>query len=182
MDPQPVSQYEALARYNTWMNQRLYAITADLSDEERTRDVGAFFRSVEGTLNHLLLTDRAWLGRFTDNPAIYQSLDADGQVIPVKSLADKLYGNFSVLTKERKRTDADIERWASGLTAEQLASSIRYRTTDGTEREHPLWWATTHFFNHQTHHRGQLTALLYQLGHDPGVTDLIALMFSKAKS
>ena len=170
-----VANYTGLARYNTWMNTRLYDVAAALPDEARWRDLGAFFRSVHGTLNHLLLTDRAWLGRFTHDPAISESRDADGRPIAVGSLDQELYADFAVLRRERERTDRAIEAWTGGLDDAALAAPLRYRTSAGVACDHPLWWAVTHFFNHQTHHRGQVTTLLKQLGHDPGVTDLIAL-------
>src|SRR5438094_8747613 len=71
--------YWTMARYKRLMNERLYAVAGKLSDEERKRDLGAFFRSVHGTLNHLLLADRAWLGRFTHERAVFESLDAEGR-------------------------------------------------------------------------------------------------------
>ena len=172
-----VEQYRGLARYNRWMNDRLYALCATIPDEERKCDRGAFFRSVHGTLNHLLLTDRAWLGRFTRDPAIAESRDADGALIASTGKLDQeLYADFATLRAERGKTDAAIEAFAATLTEERLAANLAYRTTKGTPHEHPLWWAVTHFFNHQTHHRGQLTTLLKQLGYDPGVTDLVFLL------
>jgi len=171
------AQYRALARYNTWMNERLYAVSATLPDEVRKEDRGAFFRSIHGTLNHLLLTDRAWLGRFTRDPALAQSRDAGGQPIAYTGkLNQELYADFTLLRHERTATDAAIEGWARDLTSERLAAPFAYRSSDGRQHEHPLWWAVGHFFNHQTHHRGQLTTLLMQLGRDPGVTDLVALL------
>jgi len=174
-----VQQYGALARYNRWMNERLYGLCAALPDEERKRDRGAFFRSIHGTLNHLLLTDRAWLGRFTRDRAVSESVDAEGRVIVLTGRHDQeLYADFERLRRERERTDAAIEAWVATLDVEKVAGSFSYRTMRGERQEHPLWCAVTHFFNHQTHHRGQLTTLLSQAGVDPGVTDLIALMRS----
>ena len=143
------AQYHALARYNTWMNARLYALCATLPDEVRKEDRGAFFRSIHGTLNRIAYTGK---------------------------LDQELYADFTLLRRERATTDAAIEAWAAGLTAEHLAAPFSYRSSAGQRYDHPLWWAVTHFFNHQTHHRGQLTTLLMQLGHDPGVTDLVALL------
>ena len=172
-----VDHYHALARYNTWMNDRLYAVCATLPDAERRRDRGAFFRSIHGTLNHLLLADRAWLGRFTGDRALAGSRDAEGRPIPFTGRLDQeLYADFDLLRRERARTDVAIEAWAAGLDETRLAGRLAYRTSKGEQCEHPLWWAALHFFNHQTHHRGQLTTLLMQLGHDPGVTDLIVLL------
>jgi uncharacterized damage-inducible protein DinB len=170
-------QYAGFARYNAWMNDKLYAAAAALTDEQRRRDLGAFFRSVHGTLGHLLLTDRAWLGRFTRDRTLSESRDAAGNPIALTGRLDQeLYADFDALRRERARTDADIVRWIGGLDEAALAAPLRYRTTAGIQHEHPLWWAVTHFFNHQTHHRGQVTALLKQLGVDPGVTDMIALL------
>ena len=171
------AQYQALARYNTWMNERLYALCATLPDEVRKEDRGAFFRSVHGTLNHLLLTDRAWLGRFTRDAALAQSRDGNGNPIAYTGKLDQeVYADFALLRRERATTDAAIEAWAAGLTAEHLAAPFSYRASAGQRYDHPLWWAVIHFFNHQTHHRGQLTTLLTQLGHDSGVTDLVSLL------
>jgi uncharacterized damage-inducible protein DinB len=161
------------------MNERLYALCATLPDAERKRDRGAFFRSVHGTLNHLLLTDRVWLGRFTRDRALSESRDADGNPIALTGRHDQeLYDDFDLLRRERARTDAAIEAWARTLDAARLAAPFSYRNMKGDPQEHPLWWAVTHFFNHQTHHRGQLTTLLSQQGLDPGVTDLIVLLRS----
>jgi uncharacterized damage-inducible protein DinB len=176
-----VGPYRAFARYNRWMNERLYALCATLGDDERKHDRGAFFRSIHGTLNHLVLTDRAWLWRFTHDPGLAESRGADGQPIALTGRLDQeLYGDFDELRRERARTDAGIEAWVATLDAGRLAAPIAYSTTRGERCEHPLWWALTHFFNHQTHHRGQLTTLLCQLGHDPGVTDMIVLLRSEA--
>ena len=174
------TQYRAFARYNAWMNERLYAAAATLSDEERKRPRGAFFGSIHGTLSHLLLTDRAWLGRFTGDRAIAESRDAEGRPIAMTGRLDQeLYADFVLLRRERGRTDADITAWVATLGGARLAAPLAYRTTAGMPQEHPLWWAVTHFFNHQTHHRGQVTTLLFQAGVDPGVTDMIALLRSE---
>ena len=150
--------------YNRWMNERLYDCCSRLSDEERKRDAGAFFKSIHGTLNHLLLADRIWLGRFTGKPFV------------VKSLDQELYSDFTQLRSERKATDAAIADWSSALAEADLAAELSYMSVDNPKpRRSPLWLAVTHFFNHQTHHRGQLTTLLAQRIIDPGVTDLIWL-------
>ena len=172
-----IDHYQTMARYNRLMNEKLYAVASEVSDEERKRDLGAFFRSVHGTLNHLLLADRAWLGRLTHDRAVFESLDAEGRPITLTGALDQeLYADFATLRRERARTDAAIGAFAERLTPERLAAPFTYRTRTGERCEHPLWWAVSHFFNHQTHHRGQVTTLLFQLGHDPGVTDLIAFL------
>lgn len=153
-----------LAQYNRWINERLYELCSRLSDEERKRDVGAFFKSIHGTLNHLLLGDRVWLGRFLGEP------------FAVTSLAQELYSDFTQLRTERSKTDAKIVDWAGTLTEANLAGELSYISVINPRPcRYPLWFAVGHFFNHQTHHRGQLTTLLSQCGVDPGITDLIWL-------
>jgi len=155
-------QARTMAAYNRWMNEKLYAVCAELSDDERKADVGAFFRSVHGTLNHLLLGDRVWLGRFIGEPFTVSRLDQE------------LYSEFEELRAERAKTDAAIERWAAALTDEALGAKIEYRSIFKPQPlTDDLWVCVTHFFNHQTHHRGQLTTLLAQAGKDYGVTDLM---------
>ncbi len=159
-----VQQVRTLAAYNRWMNRRLYAVCDRLSDAERKQDRGAFFRSIHGTLNHLVLADKVWLGRF------------EGIPFQVTSLAQELFENFLDLCYEREVTDLRIENWSTALTDELLASQLSYTSiTNPAPRTCDYWVAVTHFFNHQTHHRGQLTLLLSQLGMDYGTTDLIGL-------
>ena len=157
-------QARVMAAYNEWMNSRLYAVCGELSDDERRRDRGAFFKSIHGTLNHLLLADRVWLGRFLGEP------------FPVKSLDQELFCDFGDLERARVETDRQIVEWAATLTNEVLAGTLDYTSiSNPAPRSLGMWLAVTHFFNHQAHHRGQLTAMLSQCGKDYGVTDLIAL-------
>ena len=151
------SHDRVMASYNRWMNERLFALCAEIPDADRKRDVGAFFRSIHGTLNHILLGDRVWLGRFLGRP------------FSVKSMDQELYSEFAELRVEREKSDREIVTWADSLTPEQLGDPLP------NVSDYPRWVAVVHFFNHQTHHRGQLTTLLSQLGLDPGVTDLIRL-------
>lgn len=156
--------YRALARYNRWINERLLEVCAPLPDEERKRAVGAPFGSIHGTWNHLLLADLVWLGRFQGSPVHFESL---GQ---------ELHSDFEKLRRHRAQTDAEIEAWARNLTAESLAAPLSFVSmVNPKPYTFPLYACVTHFFNHQTHHRGQLTTLLEQKGIDFGVTDLIAM-------
>jgi uncharacterized damage-inducible protein DinB len=153
-----------MARYNRWMNERLYELCAALPEATRKEDRKAPFRSVHGTLNHLLLADRVWMGRFLGEPFLIQSLDQE------------LYAGFEELRRERAATDAVIEEWAATLTEERLAADFTFTTIVKPQPfTLPLGFAVLHLFNHQTHHRGQLTTLLEQIGCDFGVTDLLLL-------
>lgn len=163
----------AMSRYNRWMNEKLYAVAEMLSDAERKQDRGAFFGSIHRTLNHLLLADRVWLGRFTGATLQEGELGPGG----IRSLDQELYADFDDLRRERARTDDGIDAFVATLTPEKLAEDLRYLRR-GVVNQFPLWHAVAHLFNHQTHHRGQVTTLLMQAGHDPGVTDLVAMLRS----
>ncbi len=153
-----------LCRYNRWMNERLYALCADLSDEERRWDRGAFFGSIHRTLDHIVYADLAFLSRFTGDPESPPELDTE------------LFGDFAELRRERERIDDRLEAWVGGLTRTWLEAPFVYASkVDGLTRRVPAWVLVTHLFNHQTHHRGQLTTLLSQQGLDVGSTDLAFL-------
>lgn len=153
--------FEMMAAYNHWMNEKLYAICAELGDEERKRDRGAFFRSIHGTLDHLMYADRAWLARFEDRPA------------DLPRLGIELYASFDEMRRDRVALDEHIVEWAAGVDREWLEAPFEYTSmADDRRRVLPTWVLAVHMFNHETHHRGQLTTLLRQIGHDPGITDL----------
>jgi uncharacterized damage-inducible protein DinB len=157
-----MNNYSVMASYNQWMNQKLYAICLDIPDLDRKSDRGAFFKSIHGTLNHILVGDRIWLGRFTQQPF-------GGKI------ADELHGDFRDLQREREQVDVQIIDWVQTLTPSWLDQDFHYTNSSGVTRTCPHWLLVTHLFNHQTHHRGQLTTLLQQIGYDPGVTDLPAM-------
>ena len=117
------------------------------------------------------------MGRFVGADRM-RSLDDGGRTIEIRFLDQELYADFATLRFEREKTDATIEAWTASnvITAEFLAREMSYDAMSAAGRYRvPMWIAVTHFFNHQTHHRGQITTLLTQLGRDPGVTDLMAL-------
>lgn len=152
---------QVMARYNQWMNARLYQLCADLPDAELHKDRGAFFKSIYLTLNHLAYGDLAWLSRLTGTPAAVPELAAD------------LFQDFGSLRREREALDARLLAWAASLTRDWLAGSLTYTSkVDGRVRTVPRWVLVTHMFNHQTHHRGQVTTLLSQMGLDLGSTDI----------
>ncbi len=165
----------ASVRYNRWMNDKLYGLAATLGDEARKRDTGAFFKSIHGTFNHLLLADRVWLARFTGVASPPGFMGPGG----IRSLDQELYADFDDLRRERAITDDALTAWVAELTPERLADPLVYDRL-GQRLESPLWWAVAHVFNHQTHHRGQITTLLMQQGRDPGVTDLFAMLRQEA--
>jgi uncharacterized damage-inducible protein DinB len=157
-----VPLFNMLAAYNGWANRRLYAAAAELPDDEYRADRGAFFKSVHGTLNHLLVADRIWMKRFTGQGAAPDRLD----VI--------LFEEFSDLRQERETEDARISAYVDGLDEAALAARFCYRRASAPEEfEQPLAPALLHVFNHQTHHRGQVHAILTGLGRDAPALDLM---------
>lgn len=162
---------QTLCRYNRWMNEKLYAVCATMPDELRKENKGAFFGSMHGTLNHLLLADRIWLGRFTGEPFKARSLD------------EELYSDFAMLRQQRAKTDAAIAAWLDALSEEELAAPFTYvMMTNPQQITQPLWQAALHLFNHQTYHRGQITTLMEQTGYDSGVTDLLWMLREEGQS
>ena len=150
------------AAYNRWANEHIYATCALLDDADYRRDLGAFFRSVHGTLNHLLLVDQLWLDRLCGHAPAFTGLDTE------------LYADFTALRTARIEADAAIGAYIATLDATALAQSLCFTSfvTRRTMRM-PRWVALTQLFNHQLHHRGQVTALLARIGVDYGDIDLI---------
>jgi uncharacterized damage-inducible protein DinB len=150
------ARYTMFAGYNTWCNERLYEAVAPLPDAEYRRPRGAFFQSLHGTLNHLLVGDRIWMKRFTGAGELPPSLNAI------------LYEDFEALHAARRSQDTLIAGYIAGLDEDDLSRTIRYRTVVKPQTiEQVLSPALDHFFNHQTHHRGQAHALLTSvIGND----------------
>lgn len=172
-----LENYQFLARYNRWFNQRLFAACQQLPDAERKRDRGAFFGSIHKTLNHVVWGDRMWLRRFASQGVDIAGLGGDVLDLPPGARYETvLYDDWAILRAKRDELDSAIEAWVGLMPASFPRRTMRYSNMKGVQREHPAWQALTHFFNHQTHHRGQVTTLLAQAGIDPGTTDLIALV------
>jgi len=175
-----LDNYRLLARYNRWFNQRLYAACDVLTDEARKREMGAFFGSIHRTLNHLIVADQTWSRRFvqcgTDHACDFSALAAALQLPDAHPLDRVLHEEWAILKARRDNLDEALETWLAQAPEDMSDWTMRYANTKGVQREHPLWLALTHFFNHQTHHRGQVTTLLSQQGVDIGLTDLIALV------
>lgn len=172
-----LENYRLLAKYNKWMNEKIYASASHLPDEERKRNYNAFFGSIHNTLNHLILTDKIWLSRFAAQGVNFPSLKPEILEIPggFNSLNQVLFEDFDQLRKHRFEMDNAIENWVLEMPDDFPGQIMNYVNSKGIKREHPIWQPLTHFFNHQTHHRGQVTTLLFQAGVDPGLTDLIAM-------
>jgi uncharacterized damage-inducible protein DinB len=153
--------FQMFAWYNRWANELLYAAAADLSDEEYRLDLGLFFGSIHRTLNHLLVTDRIWMKRFTGEGDHPKQLDAI------------ITDNFITLRYLRNAEDERICRYTDLLNTDKLAGRFTYTTvSDMRTMSQRLAPSLAHLFNHHTHHRGQIHAALTRLGNDAPSLDL----------
>jgi uncharacterized damage-inducible protein DinB len=162
MDVSLMAQFAMLAAYNAWANERLYGAAALLSDADYRADRGAFFGSLHGTLNHLLLGDRIWMHRFTGEGGEPPALD------------EILYEDFTALQAARRAEDARIIAFVDQRSEAELSCAVCYRTTRRpAEIEQRLAHLLVHFFNHQTHHRGQAHGILTGLAGAAPSLDLL---------
>ena len=158
-----------MAKYNSVMNDRLYEAAGRLSEGERRKDRGAFWGSIHGTFNHLLWADRMWMSRF--EPTNWQK-----PTIVQKDSAT-LIADFAELAAARRDADERIAAWAQGVTERSLAADLRWLSgSAGMELRMPASFHVAHFFNHQTHHRGQAHALITAAGEKTGDTDLFLVL------
>ncbi len=157
--------FATMAKYNAWANARLYAAARSLPDESYLKNIGAFFGSLHGTLNHLMVTDRIWMRRFTgvgDHPATLNAI---------------MFDNLASLEPARKEEDDRIIRYVDGLSEEAIGKDFNYSTTKGVPQCNSLRDLLAHLFNHETHHRGQAHAILTVLGiPEPQPLDLLAML------
>lgn len=165
-----------LARYNEWMNNKLYEAAAALPPEELAADRKAFFGSLLATLNHIAVADTIWLKRIAAHPRFATAL-APLAALPAPAALDQpLCDSFSALRERRIFLDRLVLDWTGSLSDDDLLAVISYRRMNGEANRRQLGLLLMHFFNHQTHHRGQATTLLSQAGIDVGVTDLLTLI------
>lgn len=152
------------ARYNQWQNRSLYTAAEGLTDAARRQDRGAFFKSIHGTLCHILFGDQIWLHRFAGTPAP-----------KAKSIAESAaaIAEWAELKAERVRFDAVIIDWADKLDPKWLEGDLAWRSAAyNRDFTKPKALLVAHLFNHQTHHRGQVHAMLTAAGAKPEDTDL----------
>ena len=158
---------KTLARYNQWQNRSLYTAADGLTEEARALDRGAFFKSIHGTLGHVLFGDQIWLHRFAGTPAP-----------KAKSIAESAtaIADWAELKAERVRFDGVILDWASRLDPRWLEGDLTWRSAAyNRDFTKPKGLLVTHLFNHQTHHRGQVHAMLTAAGAKPEDTDLMLM-------
>jgi uncharacterized damage-inducible protein DinB len=171
-----IAHIRLMATYNQWMNAKLYDAAAALPRAELMADKGAFFKSVFGTLSHIAVGDHIWLHRFATHPAGYAALEPVRQ-LPKPSALDLLqFAELRELAERRQLLDAAILGWVDELAPKDLDHVLHYVNSRGEVGDKDFFGVIMHFFNHQTHHRGQASTLLSQAGIDIGVTDLLVLL------
>jgi Uncharacterized protein conserved in bacteria len=170
------SDFELMARYNQWMNARLYEAAAELDEAELRADRGAFFGSILATLAHILAADTHWMKRFGVAFPEVASLDYV-RGVPLPELVRGItFPDFVRLRADREAMDTAIITFAHEATDALYVRSLSYTNSAGELYTKPCGLVLRHVFNHQTHHRGQVTTLFSQLGIDVGVTDLSVLI------
>lgn len=171
---QLVEYVQQMAKYNRWMNQKIFDTCEKLSAEQLSENRGAFFGSIMGTLNHIFVGDIVWLKRFASVGA--RALEVMNDIPSPKALDAQLFNTLPELKVRREQLDQVLLSFADELTESALHSPVIYKSFAGKASGKILFSLLMHLFNHQTHHRGQVTTLLSQFGVDVGVTDLLAII------
>ncbi|BBB30770.1 DinB family protein [Neptunomonas japonica] len=166
--------FQLMAIYNRRLNKQIYQASTNLSSAELEEDVGAFFKSILGALNHIVVGDLLWLSRFATHSSRYQSLACLATHPKPSSLDEQLYDNLDAYWLVRKDIDDRVHEWLSSEVLEtDFERLLTYSNSKGIVSKRNFSELVSHLFNHQTHHRGQVSALLYQKGVDIGVTDFL---------
>ena len=170
-----IDHIRLMASYNAAMNSSVYQGARQLPAAVLEADRKAFFGSILGTLNHLVNADLIWLKRFAGHPARYRQLDAVRALPDPAGLGATSFGDIDSLWERRRWLDDLILAWTADIGDADLDQAVHYTNSRGAACK-DFFSLLMHFFNHQTHHRGQASTLLFQQGVDIGVTDLLALI------
>ena len=168
-----------MSRYNQWLNHKIYQAALQLGNEKIQTSQNAFFDSIIGTLNHIYVADIIWLNRFAQHPINYQALQNLPEIDNLTALDQIASNSIKELSNLRKELDNIIIEWCQEINLDDLESNLQYANTKGVQYSKNLGELIHNFFNHQTHHRGQVSTLIYQQGVDIGVTDLLAVIQDK---
>lgn len=167
---------QLMPQYNQWMNQKLYDTAANLSAAALRENRGAFFGSIFSTLNHLVVADTIWIKRLSASFSLEWELEEAKQLQQIRALDLTLFEDFEALRNYRHKLDTMLLQLSRKAQDKDLLMSVTYLDIKGNSHTKQLFSLLMHVFNHQTHHRGQITTMYNQAGVDVGVTDLNALI------
>lgn len=170
------SNLQLMSEYNQLMNQKVYQLARQLGDNRIKENQGAFFNSIFGTLNHIYVADIIWLRRFAQHTKQYQSLSQLPKLNSYTALGQIVADDLITLYRLRQELDRVIVDWCQEIESKDLEDNLQYTNTKGKQYIKNFGQLTLHFFNHQTHHRGQASTLINQQGLDLGVTDLLMII------
>jgi uncharacterized damage-inducible protein DinB len=163
-----------MAKYNERMNHQILSVVESLNPIDLTENKGAYFKSIIGTLNHILVGDIIWLSRFNFHSESYISLKCVTELPKPQSLSDILYPDLKSYKYARKIVDSAVINWLNkDINASDFNRNLEYSNTAGIKSSRNFGELVSHLFNHQTHHRGQVSTLLNQIGYDIGATDFL---------
>ena len=167
---------QLMSRYNQHMNQKIIGVASQLDDEKLKCDRGAFFGSVLGSLNHIYVADIIWLRRFATHPRQYSSLKQLPELDSYTELDLTVAEDLDNMSEAREELDRVIINWCEEIEPADLETNLQYQNTKGMSFNKNFGQLIHNLFNHQTHHRGQISTLISQQGLDLGVTDLLAII------
>ena len=167
--------FQGFAQYNSSVNQSLLELLQPLKKEQIMMETKAYYPSIFETLLHILIADLIWLKRYK---GIFESNKAIGLskllVLEEKGLREEFKSDYTKFFQYRKQVDELIIQFVNELEEHQMNSTIQYKNYKGEETEKELWKTLLHWFNHQTHHRGQISALLDMVGVDHDFSSMVA--------
>jgi len=174
------ANFRRFAKYNKWINNKLYKTVSLLTQQDFEQERGAFFGSIQSTLNHILVWDISWLQRITNHTIKYKALDYVKTLDKPKGHQHRLHKTFEELFEARAKMDNCLIQFCDELKENDFTSVFIYKNMSGIKQYKNFGGVLQHIFNHQTHHRGQVTTLLSQMDLDSGATDLMLILKSES--
>ncbi|MCJ7783608.1 MAG: DUF664 domain-containing protein [Desulfobacterales bacterium] len=165
--------FQLLAEYNKRTNQEVLGILEGLPQEQLSKDLGSYYSSILGIMNHILVTDATWIRRFANNLPELNAVTPQLPTFELKTWKDIVWNSLSLFKPVRTSVDEVIGQVFRLVPEDKYNLKIRYQDYKGQEQHKTVWYAFLHFFNHQTHHRGQVAVLLDQLSVENDFSNLI---------
>lgn len=165
--------FQLLAEYNKQTNQEVLGILEGLPQEQLSKDLGSYYNSILGIMNHILVTDTTWIRRFANNLPELNVVTRQLPIFELKTWKDIVWNSLSIFKPVRTSVDEVIGQVFRLVSEDKYNLKMKYQDYKGQEQHKTVWYAFLHFFNHQTHHRGQVAVLLDQLSVENDFSNLI---------